>query len=68
MEITVASIAKQGKTAGFFGIIKGAIANLFIKPPKVTELGNTTMLEFGAALLQKKSLVHFSEGQEYQGN
>jgi hypothetical protein len=63
MGIEVASIAKKGKSAGFFGSIKGAIANLFIKPPKVDKLGNTTMLEFGYALLQKNSTFTFPKAK-----
>jgi len=59
MGITIASIAKKSKSAGFFGSIKGAIANMFIKPPKVDKLGNTTMLNFGYALLQKNSTFTF---------
>ena len=63
MAIKVASIAKEGKSAGFFGFIKGAIANMFITPPKVTKLGNTTMLEFGDALLQKKPTFTFPKAE-----
>jgi hypothetical protein len=59
MGIEIASIAKKGKSAGLFGWIKGAIANLLIKPLEVTKLGNTTMLEFGEALLQKKPAFTF---------
>jgi hypothetical protein len=63
MGIKVASIAKKGKSAGFFGWIKGAIANLFIKPPKVDKLGNNTMLEYGDALLQKNSMFTFPKAK-----
>jgi hypothetical protein len=63
MGIKVASIAKKGKSAGFFGWIKGAIANLFIKPPKVDKLGNTTMLEFGDALLRKNATFTFPKAK-----
>ena len=63
MGIEVASIAKKGKSAGFFGWIKGTIANLFIKPPKVDKLGNTAMLEFGEALLQKNSTFTFPKAK-----
>ncbi|AQQ09097.1 hypothetical protein L21SP3_00895 [Sedimentisphaera cyanobacteriorum] len=59
MGITIASVAKKNKTAGFFGWIKGAIANLFIKPLKITKLGNTTMLDFGETLLHKKPAFTF---------
>ena len=63
MGIEVASIAKKGKSAGFFGWIMGTIANLFIKPPKVDKLGNTAMLEFGDALLQKNSMFIFPKAK-----
>ena len=59
MGIKVASIAKKDESAGFFGWIKGAIANMLIKPLKVDPLGNTTMLEFGEALFQKKPAFTF---------
>jgi hypothetical protein len=63
MAIKVASIAKEGKSAGFFGFIKGAIANLLLKPPNVNESGNNTMLEFGNALLQKKTTFTFPKAK-----
>jgi len=63
MGIKVASIAKKSEPAGFFSRIKGAIANLFITPPKVTKLGNTTMLEFGYALLQKNTTFTFPKAK-----
>jgi hypothetical protein len=63
MGIKLASIAKKSKPAGFFGSIKGALANLFITPPKVTKLGNNTMLEFGDALLQKKAAFTFPKAK-----
>ena len=59
MGIKVASIAKKNESAGFFGKIKGVIANMLIKPLKVDPLGNTTMLEFGEALFQKKPAFTF---------
>jgi hypothetical protein len=36
---------------------------LFITPPKVTKLGNNTMLEFGDALLQKKAAFTFPKAK-----
>ena len=59
MGITIASVSKKNESAGFFGWIKGAIANMIIKPLKITELGNNTMLEFGEAILQKKPTFTF---------
>ena len=50
---------KKNESAGFFGKIKGAIANMLIKPLKVTKLGNITLLEFGEALFQKNTTFTF---------
>jgi hypothetical protein len=63
MGIKIASIAKKSESAGFFGSIKAVIANLFIKPPKVDKLGNTIMLEFGDALLQKNTTFTFPKAK-----
>jgi hypothetical protein len=63
MGIEIASIARKGKPAGLFGWIKGAIANMFIEPLKVTKLGNNTMLEFGDALLKKNNTFTFPKAK-----
>jgi len=63
MGIEIASLTKKGASAGILEIIKGSIANLFIKPLKVDKLGNTTMLEFGDALLQKKTTFTFPKAK-----
>lgn len=57
--IKVASISKSEDAEGFWGRVKGAIANTLIEPPKIDELGNTTMLEFGEKLLHKKTAFTF---------
>jgi len=54
MGIKVASISKSPDSEGFWASIKGAIANLLIRPPKVDKLGNDTMLDFGYAMLKKE--------------
>ena len=59
MGIKVASISNKAESGGFLSSLKGKIANLLIKPPKVDKLGNTTMLEFGYALLQKNTAFTF---------
>ncbi len=59
MGIKVASISDTAESEGFFSGLKAVIANLFINPPKVDKHGNTTMLEFGDALLQKKLAFTF---------
>jgi hypothetical protein len=63
MGIKVASISNQKGSEGFVSGLKAVIANFIIKPPKVTKLGNTTMLEFGYALLQKKPTFTFPKAK-----
>ena len=63
MGIKVASISDPRGSEGFFSGLKAVIANFIIKPPKVTKLGNTTMLEFGYALLQKKPTFTFPKAK-----
>ena len=63
MGIKVASIAKKNESPGFFGRIKGMVANMLIKPLPVNPHGNRTMLEFGEALLQKKHTFTFPKAE-----
>jgi hypothetical protein len=63
MGIIVASISDAEESEGLISGIKGCIANLFITPPKVTKVGNTTMLEFGDALLQKNTTFTFPKAK-----
>lgn len=63
MEVTVASITKTKKSEGFLANIKGAIANLFIKPVEITELGNETMLRFGLAIFQQQPKFMFPKAK-----
>jgi hypothetical protein len=65
MGITVASIGKKGAN-GFVGHVKGAVANLFIKPVKVDPLGNETMLKFGYALLQQEPAFTFPKAGNFK--
>jgi hypothetical protein len=68
MGIKVASISDPAGSEGFFSGLKAAIANLIIKPPTVTKLGNTTMLEFGDALLQKKPTFTFPKAKNIKAS
>jgi hypothetical protein len=68
MGIKVASITGQSESDSFFSTIKGAIANLFISPPKVTKLGNEIMLDFGHALLEQKSAFTFPKVKNIKEN
>jgi len=63
MGITMASITAQSESDGFYSAMKGAVANLFIRPPKVAKLGNETMLDFGRALLDQKSAFTFPKAK-----
>ena len=59
MGITVACVSKKAGTNAFLGHLKAAIANLFIKPVKVTPLGNQTLLDFGYAIFERKPAFTF---------
>ncbi|MDD5168519.1 MAG: hypothetical protein PHN75_06855, partial [Syntrophales bacterium] len=59
MGIKVASITDKNESDGFFSSIKGAIASLFILPPRIAMLGNETMLDFGLMLLERKPAFTF---------
>ena len=63
MGIKVGSIRDKVESEGFFSRLKGAIANLFLEPTEVDKLGNTAMLEFGNALLQKKPTLTFPKAK-----
>jgi len=63
MGIKVASITEQNESDCFLSTIKGAIANLFISPPKVTKLGNETMLDLAKRWLEQKSAFTFPKAK-----
>jgi hypothetical protein len=54
-----AALYTKGSKPGFWGKLKGAIANLFIKPLEIDKLGNDTMLDFGCALFNEKETFTF---------
>jgi hypothetical protein len=66
MGIKVASISKIPDSEGFWDGIRGTIANLLIRPPKVDKLGNDTMLEFGHALLRQEPEFTFPKAKNIQ--
>jgi hypothetical protein len=63
MGIKVASISDAPDTNGIISKLKGVIANLLLRPPPVTKLGNQTMLDFGSALLQQKPAFTFPKAE-----
>jgi hypothetical protein len=68
MGIKVASVSKSPDSEGFWAGIRGAVANLLIRPPKVDKLGNDTMLEFGYALLKQKPEFAFPKAKNIREN
>lgn len=63
MDIKVSSVYAEGDTPGFWGNLKGTMANLIIKPLEIEKLGNNTMLDFGSALFEEKETFTFPEAK-----
>jgi hypothetical protein len=59
MDVTVVSVNRATKPNGYLGRVKGIIVNFFLEPPKISKLGNDTMLDFGYALLKQKPSFTF---------
>jgi hypothetical protein len=59
MGVKLVSVNRAAHPNRLIGRIKGVIANLIIEPPKVSKLGNDTMLNFGLALLKKQPSFTF---------
>ena len=63
MGVKIVSVNKVVKPNRFIGRIKGVIANFFIDPPRVSKLGNDTMLNFGHALLKQRPSFVFPKAE-----
>jgi len=59
MGIKVSAVYAEGGKPGFWGNLKGAMANLIIKPLEIDKVGNDTMLDFGCALFEEKETFTF---------
>jgi hypothetical protein len=68
MGIKIASINAAAKPNGFFGGLKGSIANWFLSPPEIAKIGNDTMLDFGEALLKEKPAFTFPKAKNIRQN
>jgi len=68
MGVKVISVNKAAKPNGFMGRIKGTIANFFIEPPRISKLGNETMLNFGHSLLKEKPAFTFPKAKNIKEN
>jgi hypothetical protein len=63
MGIAISSLYAEGGKPGFWGNLKGGLANLFIKPLEIDKLGNDTMLDFGCALFEGKETFTFPKAK-----
>lgn len=54
MGVRVATLGRSAEEEGLWPTVKGMIANLFIRPPRIDPRGNDTMLNFGAAIQGQK--------------
>ncbi|MFZ0034606.1 MAG: hypothetical protein WAK60_06430 [Sedimentisphaerales bacterium] len=68
MGIEIASIHKNTEDESYWGTVKAVIANFFISPPRVTKLGNDTMLNFGYTLLKQKPAFTFPRAKNLRKN
>ena len=59
MGVKLVSVNRAENINGYWGRIKGTIANFFINPVKVSKLGNDTVLNFGLSLLKKQPSFAF---------
>lgn len=63
MLVEVASVIGAEEKEGFWGNLKGALANLFIPPVSVDRDGNDAMLQFGAALVEGRDGFTFPKAK-----
>jgi hypothetical protein len=63
MDIIVSAVYAEGGKPGFWGKLKGSLANLIIKPLEIDKLGNDTMLDFGCALFNDKETFTFPKAK-----
>jgi hypothetical protein len=63
MLVEVASIVDANEKEGFWGNLKGALANLFIPPVVVDKDGNDAMIQFGTALVNGKTSFTFPKAK-----
>lgn len=68
MAIELDSISNSEEKAGFLACLKGAIANLMIKPIKITDEGNQSMMNFGLAIAEKQGSFTFPKAKNLKQN
>ncbi|HBG78438.1 MAG TPA: hypothetical protein DDW84_06290 [Phycisphaerales bacterium] len=68
MDIKVSAVYAEGGKPGFWGKLKGSMANMLIKPLEIDKLGNDTMLDFGCALFEEKEKFTFPKAKNLKEN
>jgi len=63
MGIKLTSVNAAANPDGLLAGIKGLIANFFMEPPKISRIGNDTMLNFGQAILNEMPLFTFPKAK-----
>jgi hypothetical protein len=63
MQIDLAAVGSSEESLGFWARITGKIANFFIDPIEITELGNEEMLKLGLALYEEKAEFTFPKAK-----
>jgi hypothetical protein len=68
MGVTVVSVNRATKPNSYIGRVKGVIVNFFLEPPRISKLGNDTMLDFGYALFKEKPSFTFPKAKNVKPN
>ncbi len=63
MRVSVGSLVKANEREGFWGNLKGTIANLFIAPIEIDPSGNNAMLDFGRMLYNRQDSYTFPKAK-----
>lgn len=63
MLVEVASVVGAQEAEGFWGNLKGALANLFVPPIEVDKDGNDAILEFGSAMVNGQASFTFPKAK-----
>ncbi len=68
MAIKLSAISDSEQDSGFWGSLKGKLANLFLKPIPISKQGNSAMLEFGLYLTNKEDAFTFPRAKNLKEN
>jgi hypothetical protein len=68
MGVTVESVNRATKPNGYLGRVKGFIVNFFLEPPRISKIGNDTMLDFGYAIYKQRPSFTFPKANNLKAN